>query len=164
VGITQSPEPSRPAQPAGPTRPAGPGRPEPGHASAFVTGGVYALLLVLGLLEGTIGSFQYSRGPAPLASILFGLAILVTCALGGWFMEGMPGALLPAIGWFVASFGLAMPDSGGSVIIANTHAGEWYLYGGSVCALLGVATALIPAARRSSPRRNRTSGGGVPPA
>lgn len=147
------------------SEPAEPGRPSPGHASAFVAGGAYALVSVLGLLEGVIGSFQYSHGAmgsVPLGSIGFDLLILVTCALAGWGMGGLSGALLPAIGWFVATFGLAMPVSGGSVIIANTHAGEWYLYGGSVCALLGVATALFPATRR--PPWNRTAGGGVPPA
>jgi hypothetical protein len=112
----------------------------------------------------------------------------VTCALAAWAMGGMGGALLPSIGWFVASFGLAMPNSGGSVIIANISAGEWYLYGGSVCALLGVASAFVTVVRRP-PRdlgaglgpgpaggpgggrglglngnRNRTAGGGVPPA
>jgi hypothetical protein len=159
VGITRSREPGQPGEPAG--------RFPPSPGSAFVTGGAYALLFVLGLLEGGIGSFEYSRGAigsVPLGAIGFALAILVTCVLAGWAMEGMAGALLPAIGWFVASFALAMPNSGGSVIISNTQAGEWYLYGGSVCALVGVGSALITTARRPAWRRNRTVGGGVPPA
>jgi hypothetical protein len=153
VGITQLPEPAKPT------------RPPAGHASNFISGGAYALLFVLGLLEGLIGSFQYSHGvpgSVPVGAIAFDLGILVTCGLAGWAMEAMPGALLPAIGWFVASFGLAMPSSIGSVIITNTHPGEWYLYGGSVCALAGVGSALISAARR--PPRNRPAGRGVPPA
>jgi hypothetical protein len=180
VGITPLSPSARPS----------PGQP-PSHLTAFVTGGAYALLLLLGLLEGVIGSFQYSRGAAgsvPLGSIGFALLILVTCGLAGWAMRGMPGALLPAIGWFVASFGLAMPNAGGSVIIANTSAGEWFLYGGSVCALVGVGSAFVTVARRplgeprsrgatsgpgrgnSQPRRgwlkdrNRTANGDVPPA
>jgi hypothetical protein len=68
------------------------------------------------------------------------------------------GALLPAIGWFLASFGLAMPDTAGSVIIANTAAGQWFLYGGAVCALLGVAFALVTTARSAA--RARAAGGG----
>ena len=67
-------------------------------------------------------------------------------------------------GWFLASFGLAMPDAGGSVIIANTSAGQWYLYGGAVCALLGVASALVttarPASRSRAASRARRAGGG----
>jgi hypothetical protein len=98
-----------------------------------------------------IGSFQYSRaviGGVPVAALAFCALILVSCGLGGWAMNSMAAALLPAIGWFVASFGLAMPNPGGSVIIANTGAGQWFLYGGAVSALLGVGTAFVTAVRR----------------
>jgi hypothetical protein len=128
-----------------------PARPSSGHASGFLTGGAYAALFLLGLAEGVLGAFQYSRGvigPVPLGALGFCLAILATCALGSWALRGLPGALLPAIGWFVASFGLAMPDSGGSVIIANTVAGQWYLYGGAVAALLGIGSAFLTTLRR----------------
>ena len=151
MGITPLPPPAR----------SSPGQP-PSHLSAFVTGGAYALLFLLGLLEGVIGSLQYSRGVAgsvPLGSIGFAAAILVTCGLSGWAMQGTPGALLPAIGWFVASFGLAMPNAGGSVIIANSSAGEWYLYGGSVCALLGVASSFVTVARGAQPGARGTRNG-----
>ena len=120
MGITQLPPPA--AQRASP------------RAEAFITGGAYAVLFLLGLVEGVLGSFQYSRavlGGVPLAAIGFALAIGITCGLAGWAMGTMIGALVPAIGWFLASFGLAMPVAGGSVIISNTTAGEWYLYGGS---------------------------------
>ena len=39
------------------------------------------------------------------------------------------------------SFVLAMPNAPGSVIIANTTAGKWYLYGGAASAAIGVAGA-----------------------
>ena len=55
--------------------------------------------------------------------------------------------LLPAVGWFVASFVLSMPRGNGSVIIANTAAGKWYLYGGSLAAVAGVAAAFVLWAR-----------------
>lgn len=131
-----------------------PTAPPPSRPDAFVTGGVYALLLLLGLLEGVVGSFQYSRTPVgsvPLGAVGFALLILVTCGLAGWAMRGAAAALVAAIGWFVASFWLAMPDSAGSVIISNTTAGEWYLYGGSVGALLGLGTALTHTMRRPPP-------------
>jgi hypothetical protein len=51
-----------------------------------------------------------------------------------------------------------MPVSGGSVIIANTSAGEWYLYGGAVCALLGIGSALVTTGRSAA--RSRVAGGG----
>ena len=147
MGITQLPPPA--AQWASP------------RTQAFITGGAYAVLFLLGLVEGVLGSFQYSRavfGGVPLAAIGFALAIGITCGLAGWAMGTIVGALVPAIGWFLASFGLAMPVAGGSVIIANTTAGEWYLYAGAVCALLGVGSALATTGRSAA--RSRAVGGG----
>lgn len=121
-----------------------------GHAQAFISGGAYALLFLAGLAEGVLGSFQYSRaviGHVPLAALGFVVAIFASCGLGGRAMRGLPGALFPALGWFLASFGLAMPVSGGSVIIANSGAGQWYLYGGATAALLGLGTAFIGSVR-----------------
>ena len=43
-----------------------------------------------------------------------------------------------------------MPVSGGSVIIANTAAGKWYLYGGTASALAGVLVSFVASA---GPRR-----------
>ncbi|HEY2577300.1 MAG TPA: hypothetical protein VGI74_13425 [Streptosporangiaceae bacterium] len=129
--------------------------PSSGRRSAFVSGGAYALVFLLGLAEGVVGSFQYSRaavGPVPLAALGFCIVILVTCGLAGWAMRSTAGALLPALGWFIASFGLAMPNPGGSVIIASTSAGEWYLYGGSVCALAGIGTTFLTTIRHSGGR------------
>jgi hypothetical protein len=108
------------------------------------------MLLLLGLAVGVVSSFQYSRaviGSVPVAALGCCVLILLTCGLGGLAMRTVPGALLPAVGWFVAAFGLAMPNTGGSVIIANTTAGEWFLYGGSVCALLGVGSAVVVSVR-----------------
>ena len=49
-----------------------------------------------------------------------------------------------------------MPVSSGSVIITNTTAGKWYLYGGTVSALAGIALSFFaswrPAAPRARPR------------
>jgi hypothetical protein len=103
--------------------------------------GVYAVLFVLGAVEGTIGSFQFSRtaGSFPLAALACCVVILITCVLAGWGLRSAGGALLPGIGWILSSFLLSMPVSGGSVIITNTGPGKWYLYGGTFCVLLGVA-------------------------
>jgi hypothetical protein len=104
----------------------------------LLTGGAYAALFLAGAVEGLIGSFQYSRD-APLGAIGFCVLLLVTCLLGAWGMRSVSGALSPAVGWIVASFVLSMPVSGGSVIITNTTAGQWYLYGGTVSSLAGLA-------------------------
>ena len=107
----------------------------------FVTGGVYGVLFLLGAVEGMIGSFQYGRlaGTVPVAALAFCAAILATCLLAGWGLRSVSGALMPAFGWIIAAFVLSMPVSNGSVIIANTTPGKWYLYGGTVSVLVGVA-------------------------
>jgi Family of unknown function (DUF6113) len=128
--------------------------PAPRDAQAFVTGGAYALLFLLGALEGLVGCFQFSRsvGSFPLAALLLAVVIGVTCLLGAAGMGSAAGALVPALGWFAVSVVLSLPTSGGSVIISNTVAGELYLYGGSVCAAAGVVVAFVRRARAGVPR------------
>jgi hypothetical protein len=108
---------------------------------AFAAGGAYGILLLLGGTEAMIGSFQYSwmAGPVPAAALGCCAAILLTCLLAGWAMNSLAGALVPALGWIIVSFVLTMPDAQGSVIITNTPAGEWYLYGGAISAAIGIA-------------------------
>jgi hypothetical protein len=52
-----------------------------------------------------------------------------------------------------------MPSSNGSVIIANTTAGKWYLYGGAIAATAGATTAFVAWARGQSRLARRS----VPP-
>ena len=111
-----------------------------GKGSRLLTAAAYTALFLAGAVEGLIGSFQYSR-LVPVAAIGFCVLILATCLLGAWAMRTISGALWPAVGWLVASFVLSMPVSGGSVIITNSTAGKWYLYGGTVSALSGIALA-----------------------
>jgi hypothetical protein len=121
-----------------------PAKPDPGqHQDAFVTGGAYGVLLLLGAVEALIGSFQFSWmiGTVPAAALGCCAAILLTCLLAGALMRSLGGALVPAIAWVIVSFVLAMPDAQGSVVITNTTAGKWYLYGGVISAAIGVAAA-----------------------
>jgi hypothetical protein len=104
----------------------------------LLTVAAYVMLFVLGAVEGLIGSFQYSW-LTPVAAIGFCALLLATCLLAAWAMRSVSGALGPAAGWIVASFVLSMPDASGSVIITNTTAGKWYLYGGTLSAVIGVA-------------------------
>ena len=131
-----------------------------GGSGLLATGGVYGVLLLLGAVEGTIGSFQYSRtaGVVPLAALAFCAALLVTCLLAAWAMRAVSGALVPAIGWIIASFVLSMPVSGGSVIITASAPGEWYLYGGTLSAVIAVAASF-----GGSIRTARTQPGGTQP-
>ena len=61
--------------------------------------------------------------------------------------------LLPAVGWILASFILAMPRPNGSVIITASAAGEWYLYGGALACAAGCLTAFFTRLRRPAPPR-----------
>jgi len=122
-----------------------------GKRTRVLTGAAYTALFLAGAVQGLIGSFQYSRN-APLGAIVFCLVLLATCLLGSWAMRSVSGALCPALGWFAASFVLSMPVSSGSVIITNSAAGKWYLYGGTVCALSGVGLSFGVWARRAGTR------------
>jgi Family of unknown function (DUF6113) len=113
----------------------------------------YLVLLVLGLMLGLIGSFQYSQGPVPLVAIALDLAIFLACLLGGWGMRSYAGGILPAIGWFISSFVLSMGRATGSVIITATTAGEWYLYGGALAAAAGAAATFVLWSRARSRQR-----------
>jgi hypothetical protein len=126
-----------------------------GYDGPLVVVGAYGMLLLLGALEGLIGCFQYSRalGSFPIGAVAFAVAIGVTCVLGAWGMRRPLGGLMPAVGWFITSFVLAMGTPGGSVVITNTTAGKWYLFGGSACAAAGVVFGFI----RWSPARTGAS-------
>jgi membrane protein YdbS with pleckstrin-like domain len=114
-----------------------------------VTVGVYSALFLFGAVQGLIGSFQYSRtaGSVPVAALVCCAVILATCLLGAWATRSVSGAVLPGIGWIIASFVLSMPVSNGSVIITSTTAGKWYLYGGTLCVAAGVVASFIAAPR-----------------
>ena len=116
---------------------------------SLVSVGVYAVLFLLGLVEGMIGSFQYSwtAGPVPAAALVCCAVILATCLLAAWAMRSVSGAILPGMGWIIASFVLSMPVSNGSVIITNTTPGRWYLYGGTLSVAAGVIASFAAMSR-----------------
>lgn len=107
-----------------------------------ITAGAYVMLFLLGAAQGMFGSFQYSR-MAPALAIVLDLIILATCLLAAWGMESASGAFAPGAGWLLTSFVISMPRSAGSVIIANTNAGQWYLYGGTLCAVIAVVASMV---------------------
>ncbi len=132
---------------------------DPAHGvSLAVTVGAYLLLFALGAVQGLIGTFQYDRGPAPVAAICFGLAILATCVLGSWGMQSASGGVLPAVGWFAVTIVLSSGNSGGSVIVTNTSAGKWFLFGGAICAAAGAVFGFARWSRGSRSRRSGTAG------
>jgi hypothetical protein len=118
-----------------------------------VTAGAYLALFLLGLVLGLIGTFQYSRGPAPLLSVLFDLAILATCVLGSRGMRSAAGGVLPAAGWFVVTLVLSSGSGGGSILITDSTAGKWFLFGGALTAAAGAVYAFARWSRSSRLRR-----------
>ena len=119
-----------------------------------MTGGAYALLFVLGVMEGLIGCFQFSgmAGPVPAAALLLAAALFATCLLAGIGMGTAVGTFAVAAGWFAASFVLSLPTSGGSIIVTNTSAGTWYLYGGALAAAAAIVVMVAARARLAGRR------------
>jgi hypothetical protein len=117
-----------------------------------ITAAAYLMLLALGVMQGILGSFNYGRSPEPVVAIGFAVLIFATCLLAGWGMQTLGGGMVPALGWIVASFIIAMPNKHGSVIITNTAAGQWYLYGGALAAAAGASTSFRFWARRMGHR------------
>ncbi|HKA96280.1 MAG TPA: DUF6113 family protein [Streptosporangiaceae bacterium] len=133
--------------------------PRPARRGGLSAGGAYAALFVLGVMQALIGCFQFSHviGRVPVAALAFAVLIFLTCLLGGLGMGSALGALAPALGWFLASLVLTLPTPAGSVIVTDTTAGKWYLYGGAVGAGLGVVlTFTRPRRAGRSPRRTDT--------
>jgi hypothetical protein len=118
---------------------------EPGGKAASRALGVavYVVTFVLGAAQGLVGSFQYSQAPVPLVAIGLDVVILATCVLAGWGARSFGVALAAAGGWLIASFIMAMGTHEGSIIITNTAAGEWFLYGGTLAVLVGSLATFI---------------------
>ena len=133
----------------------------------LVTVGGYGVLFLLGAVQGVIGSFQYSRtaGPVPVTALACCAVILATCLLGAWAMRSVSGAVMPGMGWVVASFVLSMPVSNGSVIITSTTPGQWYLYGGTLSVAAGVIASIAGMIRWAgrSGRAGTSEATGTPP-
>jgi len=55
---------------------------------------------------------------------------------------------VPAAGWFIATFVLASGTGAGSVIVTASTAGEVFLYGGAICAVIGGVAGFTIWARR----------------
>jgi hypothetical protein len=119
------------------------GAPAPPGPNWVVTVGAYLFLFLLGAVEALIGTFQYSRGPGVLVAICFALGILVTSLFGGWGTGTAAGGLLPAAGWFLVAIILGLSSTGGSVLVTATAPGEWFLFGGAVCAAAGAILAFL---------------------
>ena len=97
-----------------------------------VKAAAYVVLFLLGAVQALIGTFQYGRGPGSLLAICFALVILATSLLGAWGMRTATGGVLPAAGWYLVVIVLGTSNAGGSVLVADTSAGKWFLFGGAI--------------------------------
>lgn len=118
------------------------------HVNRGLTTAAYVALLMFGAAQGMLGSFFYNSGPPPFASLGFDAAILATCLFGAWGMQTGAGGFAPAVGWFIAAFVMASATRAGSVIITATGGGEWFLFGGAACALIGALAGFTLWSRR----------------
>ncbi|NJP29932.1 DUF6113 family protein [Microbispora hainanensis] len=112
----------------------------PGPLAGVVTGAAYGVLFLLGVVLGVIGGFQHAwyAGEVPVAAIGWLAALFAVPYAMGRLMGGKLGALVPAVGWLLASFLLATPQRAGDLAIAGNSAGYWYLYGGAVAVAAAV--------------------------
>ena len=132
------------------------------HGSQGVAVAAYVALFLLGAAIGLLGTFWYGAGPAPLAAILFDLAILATCVLGSTGMRSALGGVLPAAGWLAVTLVLNSSSAGGSILVTDTGAGKWFLFGGAVCAAAGGVYAFAVWSRPSREHRAERSSGRLP--
>lgn len=108
--------------------------PAAGPLAGAVTGAAYGMLFLLGVVIGVVGAFQHSwyAGDLPVAALAW-LVILFAVPYGmGRLIGGKSGAVVPAVGWLVASFPLANRLPAGDLAIAGDLSGFCYLYGGVV--------------------------------
>jgi hypothetical protein len=103
----------------------------------MVAAAAYVMLFLVGVGESLIGCFQYSQGPGVLVAVCLAAGILAICLLGAWGMHAPTGALAPAIGWVLMALALSAGTSGGSIVITDTAAGKWFLFGGAAGAAIG---------------------------
>ncbi len=119
-----------------------------------VKAAAYLVLFLLGAVQALIGTFQYGRGPGSLLAICFALVILATCLLGAWGMRTAAGGVLPAAGWYLVAVVLGTSSTGGSVLVTDTAAGKWFLFGGAIGAAAGALIAFGRWSRASAARRS----------
>jgi hypothetical protein len=78
--------------------------------------------------------------------------------LGAAGMRTATGGVLPAVGWLIVTLVLSSAPAGGSVLIADSAAGKWFLFGGAICAAAGAVYAFARWSRASQQRRSARSG------
>lgn len=131
--------PSGPAEPP-PHVPDLPRRPPP--ARPFVTGAAYGVLVVLGLLLGLVGSFEFSWTAfgLPIAAVVVAVVDFAVFRAAGWAMRSRLGVAAVAVPWLVVTVLLSTRRAEGDLVVTGTLAGYVYIFGGAIAAAVAVAS------------------------
>jgi hypothetical protein len=115
--------------------------PEPVRDPAFLTGALYGVLAVLGLLLGVIGSFEFgwSAGGFPVAALVWSLVNLAVFRAAGWALNGKLGATVPAVFWLIAVLVLSSRRPEGDLVVTGTTPGYVFIFGGAIAAVIAVS-------------------------
>lgn len=108
---------------------------------AFVTGGTYGVLALLGLVAGVISSFNYgwTAGSFPLAAVLLVALTGGGLWLAGWATGGRLGAVIPWLTWMAIVIIMSTQRSEGDLVISGGTAGYVFIVGGMVAGGLAIA-------------------------
>ncbi|RJL33421.1 DUF6113 family protein [Bailinhaonella thermotolerans] len=121
---------------------------DPGRPEAFVTGGVYGMLFVLGVIAAVFWSFMqgWYLGDFPLGAYLsLAVAFLLTWGAGR-LMRNRLAAVVTGVSWLFVGMVLSMPRPEGDLVLAGPAQGQsWlltpgyvYLYGGALVVLIAI--------------------------
>jgi len=115
--------------------------PDEGALRAFVVGGAYGLLALLGLAMGCIGSLHYrwSAGPVPVAAIVLVALNFAVPWLVGWGMRAKSAAAVPWVTWMAVVIAASSPRAEGDLLITGDLPGYLFMIGGMVTGGLAVA-------------------------
>jgi hypothetical protein len=110
----------------------------------------YSMVLVAGLLLGLLGSFHVASRPEflglhwPVAVLFAVVGNLGLGLLGGWGLQGRPGAAVAFLGWIIG-VGVVMFGGSDDVVIGGSP-GDWvplgFLVAGAASGVVAVVVSL----------------------
>ncbi|HEX2313230.1 MAG TPA: DUF6113 family protein [Thermomonospora sp.] len=135
-----------PAPPAPAPGPAPGAAREEGPFLAFLTGGAYGMLALLGLILGVLGSFHFGwrTGAFPLAALALVALNFALPWAAGRLMGTKPAAATPWVTWMAVVIAMAAERSEGDLVVTGDSAGYLFIVGGMVAGGLAVAVTRSP--------------------
>jgi hypothetical protein len=110
-----------------------------------------SLLFATGVVVGVVAPFALSwlawmslgstgTAIALVLAAVYLLLLYVGCRCAGAGMEARYGAVVPALGWIVASLAIALYQPGGDIVVSDSMVNYLVMYGGMAAVALGVLT------------------------